>query len=177
MTLMSRHVSHSAVSLLIMAFQNSFASSKGTIIPKQKTNFADCHKIWKCSFITNLAHIVGFKYWLVRANFEKTAVSDTHTELFPTSQSSDTLAFYLLCIGFCDRTQFWLSLSCIWIRPFFPPHLGILELKSQKPFRPVSFVSVFFLSAVKLEPVFLSVHLVISSSVRLCAPVVFHLCE
>lgn len=51
----------------------------------------------------------------------------------------------------------------------FSPHLGILELKSQKRFWPLSFVSVFFLSVVKLEPVFLSVCLVISSSVCLCA--------
>lgn len=182
----SRHVSRwcsnihnaSAFSLLIMA-QIFLLSVKELWSEIMKTSFANCDKIWKSSYITNLPHILGFEYWLVRGAFEKMGVSDRRviTELFPIYQSSDTLAFYLPCVGFCDRTQFWLSLSCMWIRPFFSPlrHFGIEITEAVLASLFCQCVLSFSCETGTSFSFCLSCNKLICLS--LCTPVFFHLCE
>lgn len=115
-----------------------------------------------CSSVTNLADILGvMRGSLGRGLAPWLSLTQTgyHT-LFPTSQSSDSPALPSIC--FCERDSI-LTFTLMHVNQ--PPLKTHLELKSQKPFRPLSFVSMFFPSAVKLKAVFLSVRLVISSSV------------
>lgn len=96
---------------------------------------------------------------------------DVITELFPTSQSSDLpCSLFTLSRSFLSRSSIFDShFHSFESAPPPPPPLRHFGIEIKKPSRPLSFVSVFFRSAVKMEPLFLSVHLVISSSFPLCA--------
>lgn len=110
-----------------------------------------------------LAHILALNIGLLLADGHHRTFSLMH------------FYFYLLCR--CLFPVFFSHFQAPF-HFFFPfSHLGILELKSQKPFRPLSFAGVFFLSAVKMEPLFFfgsSCNKLISPS--LCAPSFFLIC-